>query len=376
MSFYDQIKKHESDFEYFTKELNKAGSISNDEIHRILGKTSLADHDFFKLLHYSDTKILEKAALRAREESLNHFGKTILLYSPMYISNICVNRCVYCSFNNENKMIDRVKLNINQIKEESIALSKTGIKHVLVLTGEEKKERGYEYVLEAVKVIREYFESVSIEVAPLDEDHYISLVDGGVDGVTIYQEVYDEEVYKTVHLKGPKSDFRYRLETPERACNANIRSMNIGTLIGLSDYKRELYIMGMHLKYLSDKYPHIDLGISLPRIKDIDTSEEIGYTHYPITDAKFVQCMIALRLFLPHCAVNISTRESSEFRRNLIPIGVNKMSAGVSTSVGGYSVYKDTLGQFNISDTSSVEDVKDLIKSVGYQPILKDWMKI
>lgn len=376
MSFYDEIKKHESDFDQFSKMLSENGGIGSDEIHRILGKSSLDNYDFFTLLHYDDSKLLEKAALRAREESLNHFGKAILLYSPMYISNICVNRCVYCSFNNENKMIDRVKLNPEQIKEESIALSKTGIKHVLVLTGEEKKERGYEYVLDAVKVIRDYFESVSIEVAPMDEDHYVRLVEGGVDGVTIYQEVYDEEVYKTVHLKGPKSDFRYRLETPERACNANVRSMNIGTLIGLSDYKKELYIMGMHLKYLSERYPHVDLGISLPRIKDIDSSEEIGYTHYPITDVKFVQSMIALRLFLPHCAVNISTRESSEFRRNLIPIGVNKMSAGVSTSVGGYSVYKDTLGQFNISDKSSVEDVKSLIRSVGYQPILKDWMKI
>lgn len=371
MSYYNHVDMYGK---YFDK--NECIEVSSFEIDQILNKKNISESDFLKLLTYKDLESLEKCALKSRAESINHFGKAVLLYSPLYIANKCVNRCVYCSFNESNSLIKRVKLNKDQIIEESKELSSMGIKHVLLLTGEEEKESGFLYVNEAVKILREFFDSVMIEVAPLDESHYEKLVSSGIDGVTIYQEVYDKEVYKSVHIKGPKADYRYRLDTPERACKANVRSVNLGALIGLANWRREIFLLGMHIRYISEKYPHVEVGISLPRIKNIQSSETLSYDLNEINDTQFLQALTALRILAPHCAINISTRESSEFRKNLIPIGVNKMSAGVSTSVGGYKVHKDNIGQFDISDKSSVSDVKKLIESVGYQSIYKDWMNL
>lgn len=371
MSYYNHVQMYE---EFFDK--NALNNVSSEEIDKVLLKTNIDKQDFLKLLTYKDLNCLEKCASKSREESIKHFGKAVLLYSPLYIANKCVNRCVYCSFNESNSLIKRVKLTDDEIVEEAKELSSMGIKHVLLLTGEEEKESGFLYVNDSVKILREYFDCVMIEVAPLDESHYARLVDSGVDGVTIYQEVYDREIYRKVHVKGPKADYRYRLDTPERACRANVRSVNLGALIGLGDWRREIFILGMHIRYISEKYPHVEVGISLPRIKGIQTSEELSYELKEINDTQFLQALTALRLLAPHCAINISTRESSEFRKNLIPIGVNKMSAGVSTSVGGYKVNRDDIGQFDISDKSSVQDVKKLIESVGYQSIFKDWMSL
>ncbi|MGB3367710.1 MAG: 2-iminoacetate synthase ThiH [Acidaminobacteraceae bacterium] len=365
------MKKHEVFFDE-----NVLNKVSSEEIEKVLHKSNIDKMDFLKLLTYKDLSSLEKCASKSHEESVKHFGKAVLLYAPLYIANKCVNRCVYCSFNESNNLIKRIKLTTDEIIEEAKELSSMGIKHVLLLTGEEEKESGFIYVNESVKILRQYFDSIMIEVAPLDQSHYEKLIDSGVDGVTIYQEVYDKEIYKKIHIKGPKADYRYRLDTPERACRADIRSVNLGALIGLGDWRREIFLLGMHIKYICEKYPHIEVGISLPRIKGIQTSEKLSYDLKEINDTQFLQALTALRLLVPHCAINISTRESSEFRKNLIPIGVNKMSAGVSTSVGGYKVNRDDIGQFDISDKSSVEDVKKLIESVGYQSIFKDWMSL
>lgn len=371
MSYYKQVSIYSDFFDE-----NWKNEVTSEQIDTILSKYNIDEYDFLKLLTYTDKSSLEKCALKARDESIKHFGKAILLYSPLYIANKCVNRCVYCSFNESNKLIKRIKLNEMEIVEEAKELSSMGIKHVLLLTGEEEKETGFVYIKKAVEILSSYFDSVMIEVAPLDVIHYESLVESGVDGVTIYQEVYDREVYKKVHVKGPKADYRYRLDTPERICKANVRSLNLGALIGLSNWRREIFLLGMHIRYISEKYPHVEIGISLPRIKEIQSSEELAYELNEINNSQFLQALIALRLLAPHCSINISTRESSEFRKNLISIGVNKMSAGVSTSVGGYKVNRNDIGQFDISDKSSVDDVKKLIDSVGYQSIFKDWMQI
>ncbi len=371
MSFYNYVDLYS---DYFKD--NFQDEVSPGEIDAILSKDLIKEEDFLRLLGYRDFASLEKCARRSQEESIKHFGKAILLYSPLYIANKCVNRCLYCSFNESNSLIDRLKLTPSQIHEEAKALSASGIRHVLLLTGEEEKEEGFIYVNEAVRILRQYFDSVMIEVAPLDKSHYESLVESGIDGLTIYQETYDKEIYKKVHIRGPKAYYRYRLDTPERACQADVRALNMGALLGLGDWRLEIFLLGMHVKYLNERYPQVDIGISLPRIKGIKSSEELSYEHKEISDPCFIQALTALRLFLPHASINISTRESSDFREKLIPIGVNKMSAGVSTSVGGYKVNKKSASQFDIADKSSVEDVKELISSLGYQAVFKDWMDI
>ncbi|MCM1988176.1 2-iminoacetate synthase ThiH [Oceanirhabdus seepicola] len=355
------------------KILREIETVSNDDIIKILNKEQIDEHEFLQLLSQEGANNLEHMAQNSRINSLKHFGKAITLYTPMYISNYCVNRCLYCSFNCNNS-IKRNKLTLDEIREEAEEVSKTGIKHILLLTGESEVKTSVEYIKDAVKILREYFQSVVLEVYPMKTHQYKELVDAGIDGVTIYQETYDREIYKNVHIKGPKRDYLYRLDTPERACIAGVRTINIGALLGLDDWRVEIYKVGLHAKYLSEKFPEVEVGISLPRIKEISSTENVPYKYNEITDREFVQIFSALKLFLPHCSINISTRESKSMRENLIPIGVNKMSAGVSTEVGGHKINKNSEKQFKISDESSVEDVIKMIERVGYQPVLKDWM--
>ncbi|WBW95532.1 2-iminoacetate synthase ThiH [Oceanirhabdus sp. W0125-5] len=355
------------------KILQEIEQVSSNDIINILNKDQINEKEFLQLLSPEGAKYIEEIAQNSRRNSLKHFGKAITLYTPLYISNYCVNRCLYCSFNCNNSIM-RNKLTLDEIREEAEEVCKTGIKHVLLLTGESKIHSPVEYIKDSVQILRDYFQSVVLEVYPMDTDEYVQLVGAGIDGVTIYQETYDREIYESVHIKGPKRDYLYRLDTPERACSAGVRTINIGALIGLNDWRIEIFKVGLHAKYISEKFPEVEIGISLPRIKGISSTEKLSYKYYETNDRDFVQILAALKLFLPHCSINISTRESKSMRENLIPIGVNKMSAGVSTEVGGHKVNKSSDKQFEISDESSVEDVIKMIERVGYQPVLKDWM--
>ena len=355
------------------KILSEIETVCDHDIIDVLNKEQLNETDFLHLLSPKGSKHIEHMAQNSRIMSLKHFGKAITLYTPLYISNYCVNRCLYCSFNCNNS-IKRNKLTLEEIREEAEEVSKTGIKHILLLTGESEIKTPVQYIRDSVQILREYFQSVVLEVYPMKTNEYKELVDAGIDGVTIYQETYDREIYESVHVKGPKRDYLYRLDTPERACDAGVRTINIGALLGLNDWRVEVFKLGLHAKYLSEKFPEMEVGISLPRIKDISSTEKLSYKYYEITDRDFVQIFSALKLFLPHCSINISTRESKSMRENLIPIGVNKMSAGVSTEVGGHKINKNSEKQFKISDESSVKDVIKMIERVGYQSVLKDWM--
>lgn len=370
MSFYETIKK--LDDRYLLEVLEKT---STDEIADLVYKENIDENSFLKLLSPAASSSLEPMALRSQKESLNHFGKTILLYAPIYISNYCVNRCIYCNFNHKNR-ITRSSLNMEEIKKEGEAVRKGGIQHVLLLTGESRKYSSVEYIEEAIKVLKPFFPSNTLEVYPMQEAEYAQLINAGADGVTIYQETYDEAVYDKVHLAGPKKNYQFRLDAPERALKAKARTIGIGALLGLADWRLEAFKTGLHAKYLSERYPDAEIGLSLPRIKGIETTECEKVNYQNISDKAFVQILCALRMFLPFCSISISTRENSDFRRKLIPIGVNKISAGVSTEVGGYATRKNSSSQFDISDHSSVVAVTNMIQEAGYQPIMKDWMSL
>ncbi|MDR5658724.1 2-iminoacetate synthase ThiH [Serpentinicella sp. ANB-PHB4] len=367
MSFLD-FKKNVSQInfdDYFSK-------VSKNDVLKALNKRKVDYYDYLTLLSPVGENCLEEMAQKSRELSLQHFGKTILLYTPMYLSNHCVNVCAYCGFNKENN-IPRKKLTAEEIEKEAKQIAATGLKHILILTGESREETPVSYIKDSVKILKKYFQGIAIEIYPLEENEYKALIDAGVDSLTIYQEVYDEEIYDKVHISGPKKDYKYRLDAPERACKAQIRGVNIGALLGINNWREEAFMTGLHGQYLQDKYPEVELSISLPRMRP-----HVGHKNYKelVNDKNLVQIMLASRIFLPRAGITISTREQKSFRDNLVPLGVTKMSAGVSTEVGGHSSEEKTPSQFDISDERTVQEMKEMILSKGYQPIFKDWMAI
>jgi len=311
-------------------------------------------------------------ARRSQQLTFQHFGRVIFLYAPLYLANYCTNQCVYCGFNTRNK-IARKKLSLEEVAREAELLAASGLKHILILTGESRIHSPVSYIRDCVKVLRNYFSSITIEIYPLEADEYKELIDAGVDGLTIYQEVYNEETYKNLHLKGPKRDYRYRLDAPERACSASMRSVNIGALLGLDDWRVEAFYGGIHAHYLQDKFLDTEIGLSLPRIRPHAGSFQPKCL---VSDRNLVQIMLAMRLFMPRAGIAISTRERAEFRDNLVGLGVTKMSAGSSTEVGGYGLTEKTEGQFDISDERSVTEIKEMIYGKGFQPVFKDWQFI
>lgn len=366
MSFYELIKEYKTfNFKKFYSEVTDEIVISSiyKEKHTI--------EDFLILTSPKAKDYLEEMAVRANGITEKQFGKTILLYTPIYIANYCVNKCAYCGYNVENQ-IARKKLTMGEVEVEAKAVAAKGFKHVLLLTGESSFHTPTDYIVESVKIFKKYFSSIVIEIFPMDEEDYKKVVEAGADGLTVYQETYDEEVYDRVHIAGPKKDYKYRLDAPERGCKAGMRAINIGALLGLKDWREELFFTAIHGEYLQKKYPWIELAFSLPRIRP-----HAGFFEdlYELNDSDYVQAMVALRIVFQRCGINVSTRESSEFRSNLIPLGVTKMSAAVSTGVGGHTMNKAEMGeeQFLINDEIDEVNIKKMIRSKGYEPIMKDW---
>ncbi|MFA9558570.1 2-iminoacetate synthase ThiH [Evansella sp. AB-rgal1] len=344
-------------------------SVTGKDVERVLGKERLSEEDYFVLLSPAAENYLEDMAQKAHQLTVQHFGRTMQLYLPLYLSDYCVNICKYCSFSLNNDF-PRRRLSMEEVEREAKVIASMGIKHIILLSGESKQHSSVDYLKESLQVLRKYFSSIAVEIQPLDQEEYEELFKHGVDGVTVYQEVYNEEIYRDIHVKGPKRDFRYRLDTPERGAKAGLRSLNIGTLLGMDEWRKESYITGLHANYLQQKFLEAEVGVSFPRMRPHAGSFQPKVI---VSDKNLVQAMLAVRLFLPRSGINISTRETPEFRDSLLPLGVTKMSAASSTVVGGYSEPDVTQSQFEISDDRSVEEIKELLKSRGYQPVLKDW---
>ncbi len=345
------------------------------DIEAAIAAEQLNEQQFLALLSPQAQNYLEAMAQKAHSLTLKHFGKTIQLYTPMYLSNFCQNQCVYCGFNAQNN-IPRKKLSREEVEKEAKFISATGLKHILILTGESPQQAPLDYIKECVRILKKYFSSISIEIYALTEKEYAELIQAGVDGLTLYQETYDEETYSRVHLAGPKKDFRFRLDAPERAAQNRMRNINIGVLLGLSDWRKEIFLMGLHAKYLQDNFPEAETGASLPRLRPHAGNFKIPHI---VTEKNMAQIIIALRIFLPRLGIALSTREAPLLRENLLPLGITRMSAGSCTQVGGRTIEHHeelNLPQFEISDTRNVEEIKTMLAAKGYQPVLKDWMEI
>lgn len=367
-SFFDiQAEYKDFDIERFLFQ------VTDNDIERAVNGENLSPLEFLSLISPRANKYLEEMAVRSNALTLQNFGRTIQLYTPLYVSNYCDNQCLYCGFNAKNK-IPRKKLTLSEVEEEARAIASTGLKHVLLLCGDSRENAPLSYIKSCVRVLKKIFCSISIEIYPLSEDEYAQLIAEGLDGLTIYQEVYDEGIYNAVHAAGPKKDYRFRLEAPERAARRGMRNVNIGPLLGLGDWRKEAFPAALHARYLENIYPASQVSVSLPRIRP----EVSGFrSFYEVTDADLVQMIIAFRIFMPKLGITLSTREEPLLRERLIPLGITKMSAGSTTVVGGRTIAHERDGaqpQFKISDERSVNEIREMISRCGYQPVSKDWI--
>lgn len=343
------------------------------DVESALGRAGeLSLRDLAVLLSPAARPYLEPMAREAHRLTRRQFGRTISLYAPMYISNLCAADCVYCCFSVRNPTKDkRTTLRPREIRRECETLAARGFESVLLLTGEAPKRVPVERIAEAVAIAREYFAAVAVEVYAMDETGYAALVAAGLEGVTLYMETYHRPTYAQVHLEGEKANYDYRLDAIERAGRAGTRKLSIGALLGLYDWRIEVLWLALHARHLQRSCWQSALSISLPRLLHVPERFQVIQ---PVSDAELVQILLALRLFLPEAGFNLSTRERPALRDKLIPLGVTAMSAGSSTRPGGYaSRGGDVLEQFEIEDHRSVEEVVAAIRSAGYDPVWKDF---
>ncbi|MBN2401052.1 MAG: 2-iminoacetate synthase ThiH [Spirochaetes bacterium] len=342
---------------------------SKEEVMSAIYKENKHPDDFFALLSPAADAFLEELAVISQKITRMRFGNIIQLYAPLYISNECTNSCLYCGFNRKNE-IKRLTLSGEMVEEESRLLFKQGFRHILLLTGEDKHAVSPEALAKIANNIHSKFASVSIEVYPMDSAEYKIMTEAGVDGLAVYQETYDRIGYDAVHPSGMKKNFSWRLNAPERAGDAGFRKIGIGALLGLSDWRVDGFFLALHAYYLTKKYWKSQIQISFPRLKQ-------AHGNYvppnPVSDRDLTHLICVMRNILPDSGLLLSTRESSHFRDNVMPIGITMMSAGSKTEPGGYSHPDANARQFTIDDDRAPDEIAAVIAKKGFDPVWKDW---
>jgi 2-iminoacetate synthase len=312
---------------------------------------------------------LEELAQRARQVTLQRFGRAVRLFAPLYVSNACLSTCTYCGFS-KGLDIARRTLTVDQVVDEAKALVDKGFRHLLLVSGEHRIEVSKDYLVECVEALRGFVPSISIETQTWSDDTYARLVEAGLEGVVHYQETYDRDRYAEVHVAGWKRDYDRRLSSTERAAEAGVRRLGIGALLGLSsDWRADVRAVAEHAVWLQRHYWRTEVTVSLPRIKPSAS----GFQPVdPISDAEYAQAMAALRLVAPEVGIVLSTREPPALRDGLARIAVTTMSAGSSTEPGGYLHPGEAQEQFSISDERSPAEVAAMLEAAGYEPVWKD----
>lgn len=368
MSFAEQLAQYQWDDIRLS-----FGSKTGADVERALGRSCqnrrLDLDDFMALISPAAEPYLEQMAQRSMQLTQQRFGKTIQLYVPLYLSNQCSNICTYCGFSMHNAL-RRKTLNLEELDAEIAAIKALGFDHLLLVTGESERKVGMDYFRQAIPRIRPHFSHLSIEVQPMSTAEYKELKEMGVDAVMIYQETYSRPTYAEHHLKGKKSDFDWRLETPERLGEAGMNKIGIGALIGLEDWRTDCFMVAAHLKYLEKRFWQTRYSISFPRLRPCTGGLEPKSV---MNDKQLVQLICAYRLLNPELELSLSTRESAAFRDQVLPLGVTTMSAYSQTQPGGYADPTPALEQFTIDDGRHPQDVAAAISGRGYQPVWTDW---
>ena len=343
------------------------------DVEIALGKENLSIEDFMALVSPAAAPYLEQMARLSRHYTQQRFGKTISMYIPMYITNSCTNSCVYCGFNRHNQF-PRVILNPEQIEAECKAIRRLGpFENLLLVTGENPRLAGTDYLETALRVCRPYFNNLTMEVMPLPEEDYRRLTHSGLNGVVCFQETYHREKYKTYHPAGMKSNFEWRVNGFDRMGAAGVHKIGMGVLIGLEDWRTDVTMMAIHLQYLRKRYWRTRYSVNFPRMRP---SEGHFQPNVVMTDRELAQLTFAYRLFDHDVDISVSTRETPRFRNNIATLGATSMSAGSKTEPGGYETYPQALEQFAVSDERTPSQVEADIRAQGYEVVWKDWDKI
>lgn len=362
MSFFDVLSKYDVDK---FKEL--VDSKTDKDIELALAKQGAHTIDDFAALiserartHYLDVMVQMSMQLTRKR-----FGRCINMYLPLYLTNLCSNKCAYCGFSVANKF-KRVVLTLEEIEEELQAMNKMGYTNILLVSGENSHKAGMPYFEQVLPLAKNYADYLQMEVQPLETDEYARLKELGLDAVSVYQETYHPEYYKKVHLAGKKADIRFRMETPDRLGQAGIDKVGMGALLGLYDWKVDLVATAMHVLYMRDKYWKTNLSISFPRLRPAQGGFE---PHSPVSDAKLLQIICAWRIFDNELDLTISTRESAQFRDLILPVGITALSAGSSTEPGGYAHKGQNLEQWTVNDARPVDEVVKVMEESGFDAV-------
>ncbi|EOK5721898.1 2-iminoacetate synthase ThiH [Vibrio parahaemolyticus] len=369
MSFYDRFQQLDWDDISMSIYAKTA-----QDVERALAKPKRDLEDFKALISPAAELYLEQMAKLSYSLTRKRFGNTMSLYIPLYLSNLCANACTYCGFSMENR-IKRRTLNRDEVEAEIDAIKRMKFDSVLLVTGEHETKVGMKYFREMVPIIKQRFNYLAMEVQPLDQDEYAELKTLGLDAVMVYQETYHPKTYAQHHLRGNKMDFRYRLETPDRLAKAGIDKIGIGALIGLEEWRTDCFFAAAHLDYLERTYWQSRYSISFPRLRPCASNVPASglQPKSVMTDKQLVQLICAYRLFNPEVELSLSTRESPQFRDNVLPLGITSMSAASKTQPGGYATEEVELEQFEISDERSAASVEDMIRAKGFDPVWRDW---
>jgi 2-iminoacetate synthase len=376
----------------------RAREATPGEVAESLARRELSLVDFARLISPAAQDRLELLCQRSQAMTRQRFGKVIRFFAPLYLSNECINNCKYCGFSRDNPIL-RVTLSVEEALAETRALRTQGFRNILLVAGEHPKFISSSYLVECVRAMHAEVPGISLELGPMETEQYRPLVAAGADGLVVYQETYDRGVYSAMHTAGPKRDFYWRLETPERAYAAGFRRLGIGALFGLSDWRREALCVAAHAQFLLRHCWKAQLTISLPRLRPCAGEFE------PLTimnERDLVQLVCAFRLLLPDAGLVLSTRESAKLRDGLIPLGITMISAGSHTEPGGYTGAgsakahytergrimpspqgasewapapgtTNATGQFQIADDRPPEEMAELVRQLGYEPVWKDW---
>lgn len=377
MKYTDDMEAIDSDImDRVIAEMNSydADIYTAKDVKEALAAETCSVDNFKALLSPAALPFLEEIAQKAQKETRKHFGNSVAIFTPLYIANYCENYCVYCGFNCHNK-IKRAQLNAEEIEKEMQAIAETGLEEVLILTGESPNKSSVEYIGEACKIANKYFKLIGLEVYPMDSKDYAYLHECGADFVTVFQETYNSDKYKTLHLGGRKRIFPYRLNAQERAIMGGMRGVGFAALLGLDDFRKDALATGMHAYLLQKKYPHAEIAFSCPRLRPIINNDKINPKD--VHEPQLLQIICAYRIFMPFASITISTRECERFRDNIIQIAATKISAGVNVGIGGHSQEEEKGDeQFEISDGRSVDEIYQMIEDNGMQPVMTDYIYV
>lgn len=366
------------DDEKLQRTLEKAKSHTDAEVTDILNHAKqlkgISLEQAAVLLNITDKALLQKLFDTAKYIKEAIYGNRIVLFAPLYISNICTNECIYCAFRRSNTALKRHASTQDEIRQEVTALLQQGHKRVLMVAGEAYPGGVLQYVYDSIQTIYDTrwngqnVRRVNVNIAPLTEPEFEELKKCNIGTYQLFQETYHKKTYEKLHLAGAKKNYQFRLDAMDRALQAGINDVGIGPLLGLYDHKYEILATLEHSWYLDKTYgvgPHT---ISIPRIEPAEGSDFSQHPNDVLSDDEFKKCVAVLRLAVPYTGIILSTRETPQMRNACLELGVSQISAASCVNPGGYSYDKDNGSQFTLTDSRTLAQVIDAVVDAKHMP--------